>query len=683
MKFRTPLALLSLALTPAFGQGAPPASDLPPLVVTGRAQDLTGIAQSASQGRVGVRELEERPWLRPGEILEVVPGFILTQHSGTGKANQYFLRGFNLDHGTDFAGSVDGVPWNLPTHGHGQGYLDLNPVIPEFISEVLYRKGPYFADVGDFSSAGAADLRTVDFLERNFLKLGVGEDGFRRGVLGLSQATAAGRLTLGLEGQGYDGPWVHPENLRKGSGFLKLYRGDRRTGSSLTLSGYAAEWDATDQIPARAIADGRVSRLGSLDPTTGGESSRATLNGRGWRENGEVRDEVSAYLAYYDLNLWSNFTYFLDDPDRGDQFEQEDRRVYGGGEFRRAWKAEAGGLAWENQAGLQVRHDHIPDVGLYRTQARRRHATVRADAVEETALGLFGESTQRWNDALRTTLGLRGDAYFFDVESDRAENSGTADDQQLSPKASVIWSPAEKTEFYLSGGFGLHSNDARGTTITRDPASGEPAEPVDPLVRSRGAEVGLRTTAVPGLHSTLALWTLRLDSELLFVGDAGATEASRPSAREGVEWANFWRWNDWLTLDADLAATRARFRDDAPEGDHIPGALETVAAAGISVRAPGGWFGALRLRHFAGRPLIEDDRVRSDDSTVFNFQAGWRGKRTAVQLDVLNLFDAGDHDIEYFYASRLAGEPAEGIEDRHLHPLEPRTARIYLTRWFD
>ena len=678
---RSVLFLLSLTASPLLAQ-QPGQTELAPLVVTGRARDLTGSALTASQGLVGAAELAARPWLRPGEILEVVPGFIITQHSGSGKANQYFLRGFNLDHGTDFSGSVDGVPYNLPTHGHGQGYLDLNSVIPEFVQEVDFRKGPYSAEVGDFSSAGSANIRTVDFLERNFLKLGLGGDAFLRGVLGATVAAGPGKLTLGVEGQGYDGPWDREENLRKGSGFLKYFQGDRATGRALTLSLYDSSWDSTDQIAERAVGQGLIGRLGTLDGSNGGESRRATLSARFWNEQGNTRDEWIAYLAAYELNLWSNFTYFLDDPVRGDQFEQEDRRVYGGIQGKRAWSSSLGGIKLANQAGVQLRHDAISDVGLHHTQNRSRLETVRADEVGETALGLHGESTQHWSDTFRSTLGLRGDAYFFDVDASVPENGGSADDQSISPKATLVFGPFDRAELYLSGGFGLHSNDARGTTITRDPASGEPAETVDALVRSKGAEVGVRTTAVEGLQSTLSLWMLRLDSELLFVGDAGNTEASRPSERTGVEFANFWKAAPWLTLDADLALTEAKFTDGAPEGDHIPGALETVISSGAAVTLSGGWHASLRLRHFAGRPLMEDDSVRSKDSTVFNAQAGWKGMDWAVNVDVLNLLDADDHDIDYFYASRLAGEPAEGVEDRHYHPLEPRTARLYVTRWF-
>ncbi len=657
-------------------------AELPPLVVIGRRENLIGIADTASQGRVGQEQISQRPTLRPAEVMESVPGLIITQHSGTGKANQYFLRGFNLDHGTDFAVSVDGVPINLPTHAHGQGYLDLNFIIPELIESIEYKKGPYYAGAGDFSSAGASDIRYADFLSENFVKLEGGEDNFSRAVVGQSLHLGEGHLLVGLDGQYQNGPWDVPEHYKRYSGLLKYALGDRMRGMSVSAMGYSGEWDSTDQIPQRAVDNGFISRLGSMDPTSGGRTARTGIAANYWNNRDGGKSNADLYLNYYRLNLWSNFTYFLDDPANGDQFEQADRRTIAGGQASHSWTTEAIGDRSETTVGLDARYDHIPNVALRRTKARDLISTVRQDHVKEMKSGLYISNETHWLTKFRSIAGLRGDAYWFDVQSDIPENSGSARDQILSPKLALIIGPWAETEYYVNWGLGFHSNDARGTTIRVDPASGSPAEKVSPLVRSRGAEAGLRTNIVPGLRSTVALWLLDLDSELLFVGDAGLTEPSRPSRRNGVEWSNYYQALPWLALDADLSLTHAAFRDSDPAGPQIPGAIERVVSAGVTAGREAGPFGGFRVRHFGPRPLIEDDSVRSKQSTICNLQIGYKtNKSFALTLDVLNVFDTEDHDIDYYYASQLSGEVSP-VDDVHFHPVEPRTVRFSVAARF-
>jgi len=307
---------------------------------------------------------------------------------------------------------------------------------------------------------------------------------------------------------------------------------------------------------------------------------------------------------------------------------------------------------------------------------------VRDDTVHETSVGMYYQNQTQWLPKMRTVIGLRGDVFVFDVDSNLAVNSGNNTATIFSPKLGLIVGPWARTEVYLNGGFGFHSNDARGTTIKVDPNTGDPVQRVEPLVRTKGAEIGVRSTLIPGLNTTLAFWYLTLDSELLFVGDAGTTEASRPSQRYGVEWANFYKVLPWLTLDFDLSYSQARFIDSDPAGHAIPGAIELVIATGATMALPYGWFGSLRARYFGPRPLIEDNSVRSDSTTLLNLQAGYKYKNWLAQLDVLNLLDSQDHDINYFYASRLPGEPAAGVADLHFHPVEPRTVRFSLTYKF-
>lgn len=648
--------------------------------VLGRIDDLIGSANSASEGRVGSADLRRRPITREGELLETVPGLIVTQHSGEGKANQYFVRGFNLDHGTDFQTQLEGMPLNMPTHGHGQGWTDLNFLIPELVDHLEYKLGVSHAELGDFGSAGGAELHLVRSLDRPFASATGGANGMARIAGGGSRRIGPGSLLLAGEAKSYDGPWVRAEGLRKRSGVAR-YSVDRGASQfSLLAMAYRNRWNSNDQIAERAIDEGIVPRFGQIDSTGGGRSQRYSLSGSWRRIGARSVQHVDAYVVRSDLTLFSNFTYFLDDPVRGDQFSQTDGRTILGASATHAQGAHALGATHDLRTGLQTRVDLIDALGLYRTERQVRLSTVREDRVRQAATGAFVEATSHWRPWLRSVVGVRGDAYGFDVRSDRAENSGRRAAGIVSPKASLIVVPSRTTELYLSGGFGFHSNDARGTTITVDPASGDAARRVDPLVRSRGVEVGLRATPVAGVRSTLSLWSLDLDSELRFVGDAGTTEPSAASGRRGVTLANFYRPSRSFALDADVSFARARFRGVPATESRIPGALERVIAGGVAWTPPGeGLYGALRLRHFGSYPLTEDGAVRARASTLLNADVGRRiASGARLQVTVLNLLNGRAADIEYFYTSRLRGEPAGGVSGVHAHPVEPRQLRLAL-----
>ncbi|MGH8582366.1 MAG: TonB-dependent receptor [Gammaproteobacteria bacterium] len=648
-----------------------------------RSDTLLGIGDSATQGTVGPRQIESRPLLRPGEVLETVPGVIITQHSGAGKANQFFLRGFNLDHGTDFATSIAGMPVNFPTHGHGQGYTDLNFLIPELVGLIGYRKGPYYADEGDFSAAGAAHIEYAEQLPSNIAEFTAGSYDYYRGLLAGSTALGPGHLLGGFETFDNQGPWDRPDDYRRYNGVLRYSQGDRPNGFNLTAMGYDGSWNATDQIPRRALESGLIDRFGALDDSDGGNTHRYSVSGE-WRRSGaDSATHAHAYFIDYALNLYSNFTFFLDDPVNGDQFEQADARQVYGFNAHHSWFGSWAGIDVETTAGVQLRYDDIGSVGLFQTRGRRRLATFRKDSVDQVSVSPYLQVRTQWLPKFRTIAGLRGDFYHFDVDSGNPVNSGTASDGLASPKLSLIFGPWFDTEYYVNLGYGFHSNDGRGTTITVDPKTGEPAERVEPLIRAKGFDVGLRTAIVPDLQSTLSCWLLDLDSELLFVGDAGTTEASRPSRRHGIEWTNYYTPWPWLILDADLSFSTARFKDSDPVGERIPGAIETVIAAGVTVDDIKGWFGSVRLRHFGARPLIEDDSVRSEPTTLVNAGIGYKlDKHWRVGVEILNLLDVEDSDIEYFYASRLPGEPAQGIEDIHFHPVEPLSVRATISAYY-
>jgi hypothetical protein len=652
------------------------------VLVEGRRQVLVGEARSASEGVVGQAELSIRPLLRPGDVLEAVPGLIVTQHSGSGKSNQMFLRGFNLDHGTDFATWVDGMPVNMRTHGHGQGYTDINFIIPETIRTIEFVKGPYHAELGDFSSAGGAHLRTFVDIPDDTVRVGVGENGFGRLLVMGDEEIGNVEFTGALEGLVYDGPWTDiNEDVQKINGLAKLSQENDERRWVLTGMFYDNEWNSADQIPQRAVEQGLIDELGSIDTTLGGDSSRYSLSFAWEQEHESHRSEWSAYVIDYDMNLWSNFTYLLDDPENGDQFQQVDDRTIWGGGYRRSW-VTGDQDHFHHSAGVEFRYDDIHEVGLYRTRERERLSTVRKDKVDEFSVGVFYELAWHISERWRTVLGIRGDYYDFDVTADNPVNSGDDSDSIISPKASLIYTLTDTSELYLSGGYGFHSNDARGTTITVDPVTGEPVDQVDALVRSRGAELGLKTLWFDRWNSSLALWYLDLDSELLFVGDAGNTEPSGASRRWGIEFNNFWAITDIWTLEADFAWTDSKFKDAPPGEDEIPGALPFVATGAITAEYPSGWFGSFRVRYFDGAPLVEDDSVKGQGSTMANLAFGWSNERWRFQADVLNLFDSNDRDIEYFYASRLPGEPLDGVEDVHYHVFEPRQIRVYASLFF-
>jgi outer membrane receptor protein involved in Fe transport len=653
----------------------------PEVEVVGTYETGVGTSDSASEGRVTARRIETRPALRPGEVLEYVPGVIITQHSGDGKANQYFLRGFNLDHGTDFAIDVAGMPVNMPTHAHGQGYADLNFLIPELVSGIDYRKGPYYAEVADFSAAGAASIHYANSLPHTIGSVTIGEHDYKRALLAGSPNVGGGTLLYGIELIGQDGPWDNPENFKKFNAALHYSRGDRADGFSVTGMAYKADWDSTDQIPQRAVDSGLIGRFGAIDPSDGGETSRYSLSYEQHHDFGGGRVAVDAYAIHSKLNLWSNFTFFTDQAN-GDQFEQAEDRTVLGVHPRVEFYNKLAGMDSIFKIGMQARRDDIEPVGLYHTVARQRIGTTREDKVVETSVGIYAEETLHVAEKFRTILGLRGDQYNFDVNSNIPQNSGKVDDSIVSPKLSLIFGPWAKTEYFLNYGYGFHSNDARGTTITVNPGTLGPAEKVDPLVRSKGAEVGMRSEIIPNLETSLSLWQLKLDSELLFVGDAGTTEPSRPSKRTGIEWTNHYKPYSWLLVDFDLSVSRARFTDEDPAGNHIPGSIEKVASFGVTVDSFGPWYGMLQHRYFGPRPLIEDDSVRSKATQITNVRVGYKiDPKWRVHMDVFNLFDRKDSDIEYFYASQLRGEAAP-VDDIHFHPVEPRTFRVTLTGYF-
>ncbi len=679
---------------------------MPEVVVTGRQDSMLGIAESASQGTTGAEQLADRPILRSGEILETVPGVIITQHAGGGKANQYFLRGFNLDHGTDFAVFLDNMPLNLPSHAHGEGYSDMNTVIPEFVERVDYEKGPYYADVGNYGSAGSAHLVFYKTLPQNFVTVEGGMFGYERGVFGISQKLGDGDLLYGAEAYHDNGPWDRPDNYWKFNGILTYSQGDKMDGWSATFHGYHGRWHSSDQI---AASFGATDFFGTLNPTDGGNSQRYSLQAEWHRKNENSETKIMAYGFYYDLDLFSDFTYFLTDTNKGDQFEQKDERWVAGLDARHTIFSHWFGKDVQNTFGLQVRNDWINN-GLYQTENRMRvdkfdyetgtilPATTEADHFTDTQVGLYVENRVKWAEKFRSVAALRGDLQYFNVNShvDPA-NSGIATKFLPSPKLSLIFGPWEKTEIYVQGGFGFHSNDGRGATQTVQPVSadnpypGTPAAKIPALIQTKGAEIGVRTLAVPHLQSTVSLWYLHSNSELQQDGDTGGTVASKQgSNRYGIEWANYFTPTEHLAFDFDIAESIARFDsvdvDDAvpgsPGGRRVPEAVGLVISSGITLHDWHGFSAGVRLRYFGPRDLTSDGIYRSHPTLLLNGEVAYQINKTwRISVTMLNLLNRHDHDIDYAYTSRVTPTAAPVFQDVY-HPVEPFQARVALTARF-
>ena len=670
------LRILPCALAALFSPALAYADDLviQRVLVEGARASQLGIADSANAGSVSQKELEMRTIYRPGELLEAAPGLIASQHSGEGKANQFYLRGFNLDHGTDLATYVDEMPVNQRSHAHGQGWTDLNFLIPELTSRLDYRKGPYSAREGDFASAGSASVTYANRLVRDVATLSVGQNGYARTALAASKDALGGALTYALELLHNDGPYTHPDDYQKVNGVLRYSRGYANNGWSVSAMAYHGRWNSTDQIPERAVDDGRIGRFDLVDDTDGGEARRYSLSGV-WRQTtADSASKVSAYLIRNQLDLWSNFTYFMNDPVHGDQFAQPDRRVTSGVNALHTWHAHRGDtITADLSVGLQAQNDNIFN-GLQHTQARQTLDVTRQDHIVETSRAAWIESAMRWGEYFRGVAGLRADGYRFRVKSDLTGSAASASDTLLSPSLNLVFGPWKSSEIYLNYGQGFHSNDARGAVTSSEP-----------LVRSRGMEIGLRTEAIPKMQTALSLYRLDFDSELSYVGDEGTTEAGSPSRRYGIEFSNYYKPVKWLSIDFDAAFARARSREVEAGQDRIPGAVEGVGQLAITASqlgANGAWEGALRLRYFGPRPLIEDNSVRSHASTTLNGRIGYRvAKDLRLELEGFNLANKRVSSIDYYYASQLRGE-LDPREDIHFHPLESRSFRLTLIKNF-
>jgi hypothetical protein len=647
------------------------------------AENLVGVASAGSEGAITAAQLAVRPVNRATEVLETVPGMIISQHSGEGKANQYYLRGFNLDHGFDFAQTIAGIPVNMPTHAHAQGYADANFLIPELVSGVQFRKGPYYAENGDFSSAGSANINYFNVLDRPIVTLTGGSFDYGRFLTAASPQVGTGNLLTAFEWERDNGPWVSPNGKDKFNGVVRYSKGNARNGLSLTFLGFNNHWHSTDQIPQRAVDEGLIDRFGFIEETDGGETFRYAGIFDWQTSDANDSTRVTGFVQRYGVQLFHNFTYFLNDPINGDQFEQFERRWTSGAKVTHRRLARFAGRSTETAFGVDFRNDSVGGpLGLYHTVETRRLDTIRADDVDQQSVGVFADTEIEVSRKVRTTFGVRGDVYHWNVTSNNALNSGNDTAGILSPKVSAAFGPWRSTEFYANWGLGFHSNSGLGVVLQVDPVTGDPVTSSPAFARANGAEFGVRTVALKGLQTTVTAWYLGFDSELIYVGDSGSTEEGPASRRTGIEITNYVYPHPWVNLDIDVSFSKARFVD-VPEGeDFVPGSLNRVISAGIGVNPPAGVssgpFGGIRLRHFGPRPLIEDNSVESKSTSIVNGEVGYKfSEKVRLTLEGFNIFNAEVSDIDYFFESRLRDEPAP-VEDIHFHAAIPRSARVAL-----
>lgn len=640
------------------------------IYVYGRGERRIGSAIAASEGGVAGADIEIRPLLRPGELLEATPGLIATQHSGGGKANQFFLRGFNLDHGTDYAVYIDDMPMNFRSHGHGQGYLDVNGLIPESVERVDYRKGPYRADTGDFSFVGSSSITTKDRVDP-FASIEVGSYGYRRFVTGGSVEIGSGDLLAIGQVKLNDGPWELSEDFEGYSGLIKYSAPIGDADFQVSLNIYDASWNPTEQLPERAIGTSLCEdRFCSLDDTLTGYTERQILTANYESDNWRI----TGYVQHYDWSLLSNFTYFLEDPVNGDQLRQfEERWTFGGRIERFDQLSHRVSL----RSGAELRFDDIGTLGLDETVGGALDFNYNTFGVIEKSVGLYSELIVEPLDRLYITAGIRGDWYGFETEALDGVDvwEGSVKDDTFAPKIGVNYEIADGIALYANYGEGFHSNDARGVTNPTDPAPG--------LVEGDFEEVGFRFERGGLIFTGVYFWS-SIESELIYVGDSGAVEPSDPGRRRGYELTAFWKPNNWLAIDGVWTGTHSRFAG-LPDGqNYVPGALENAGELGVSA-AFRQWNASVRARYLGPHALIEDNSVRGESTLLVNARVAWTPDDfwgLEVYGEVLNLLDSEDDDIDYFYATRFPGEPAEGIEGRNSRIVEPRQVRVGLTKRF-
>lgn len=674
-------------LKEAAERAAHPPKQADPIEITIQAEKPGG--ESSSRTVIGRRELELRPRLRPGDILEAVPGLFAVQHAGGGKANQYFLRGFDADHGTDVAFAVDGVPVNMVSHGHGQGFTDFHFLIPELVTSLDGYKGPFYAAQGDFATAGAVNLHLAEKLEESFAQYSLGQFGIMRGLVVESPDLGDDwRAVVAAELYKDDGPFQNPEHLKRYNVYLKATHDVGRAGKvQMTLMSHGSSWRGSGQIPARAVcgegepqnpgpaAFGQpcIDHFGVVDPTEGGATQRHLMSLAYSTAWGDADFTAMAYAIKYRFTLYSNFTFFAEDPVHGDEIEQDDDRSVVGTDFRVRRHDHYLGGQFTTSLGAQVRFDSI-DNALYHDVARERLDDQVNASIAESQIGIYVEEDARVRKWLRFIAGARAQRVDVNVEDhleDRKtlgnRTSGYKGATQLLPKFMGVLSPIPQLDLFASLGRGFHSNDARGVVRGRAPAT--------LLTPVMGYEVGARVTPLPNLSLSATGFLMDVDSELVWVGDAGTTEASGQTRRYGVELDARFRLGNWLFADVDATFTHARYRANEGNGGAVALAPTRTFSAGVGVRPTFGDFtpsASFRIKSIGPRPATEDESLVAEGFTIVDATAGLRWKQIEAGIDVQNLFNATWREVQFATETRLSYEP-NAVTGIHYSPGWPRT----------
>jgi outer membrane receptor protein involved in Fe transport len=670
---------------------APIAADssdtLAEVTVTAERLRLIGTATTASEGVVVNDELALLPAYRPGQLLETVPGLDVTSHSGEGKANQYLMRGYNLDHGTDLAIFVDGMPVNEPTNAHGEGYTDVNFLIPELATNISYTKGTYYADEGDFASVGSVHINYLKTIPAQVAVSG-GSFGFQRVFTADSTQLGQGQLLGALELQHYDGPWVHGDDQRKVNALFRYSSGDDHDGYSITGSYYHGLWSSSTDEPERAITEGLITRFGELDPSDGGVAQRANLTGQYHASAGPGQLNIGVYAFSNYMTLWNDFTHFLADPINGDQEAQHENRSTVGSSINYDYPVHWFGIDTDLLAGSQQRYDFLI---VQRLPTADRVAiplddnplgAISNDQVRLQSEAVYVQATTHWTDWFRSVIGLRGD---FQHGTDVGTFHGSASQALFEPKASLIFKPADTTEFYVSGGRGFHSDDLRGVNEAK--LTNTPGAPL--IAEQTGEEIGMRQELFSRKVSlTLALFNLDAQSETTYDPDVGQDAAGPGSRRYGYEINVTYQALRWLELYGSFSQNHARYTSAYDDGTghvgyYLPNAPFGTGSFTAYVKDAGPWSGSLALRYLGAFPLSSDDEVQGHGYHEWNadvryaFGDGW-----GAALGVYNILNTHANAMEYWYIDRLPGEPAAGVADVHSHPLEPIAARLTLSKRF-